>query len=157
MTRIDLNRTNRTGYAAVLGLEAYARTHVDAQLYELIKLRASIVNGCGFCVDMHATEGANRGIPARVLHAVAAWQHAGELLDERQRAVLALTDAVTALGPTSVTDEIWAETARFFTEKQLGSIILAIATINVWNRIAIATGMTPPVDAKHPVADASAR
>lgn len=156
MSRIDLSRTNRTGYAAVLGMEAYARTHVDPQLYELIKLRASIVNGCGFCVDMHATEGAARGIPARVLHAVAAWQHAGELLDPRQRAVLALTDAVTALGPASVTDEIWADAAQHLTEKQLGSIVLAIATINVWNRIAISTGMTPPVDAKHPIAPPAA-
>ncbi len=152
MTRIDMSRTNKTGYAAVLGLEAYSRTHVDGDLYELIKLRASIVNGCGFCVDMHATDGAQRGIPQRKLHAVAAWQHAGALFDERERAVLALTDAVTRLGPDTVTDEIWDAAARFFTEKELGSIVLAIATINVWNRIAIPMEMTPPVDAKHPVA-----
>jgi len=152
MRRIDLSRTNRTGYAAVLGLEAYARTHVDETLYELVKLRASILNGCGFCVDMHATDAADRGVPRRTLHAVAAWQHSGDLLDERQRAALALTDAVTRVGPESVTDDVWEGAARFFSEKELGALVLAIATINVWNRIALATGMTPPVDDAHPVA-----
>ncbi len=146
MTRIDISRTNRLGYAAVIGLETYARTHVEAELYELIKIRASIVNGCGFCVDMHTTAGAKRGISSRRLHAVAAWQHAGTLFDERERAALALTDAVTALGPTTVTDAIWEEAARFFPEDQLGSLVLAIATINVWNRIAISTEMTPPTE-----------
>jgi len=152
MTRIDLSRTNRGGYAAVLALEGYARTHVGKTLYELLKLRASILNGCGFCVDMHATAAAAHGVPARTLHAVAAWHHAGDLLDDRQRAVLALTDAVTLVGPESVTDEVWERAAAFFSEKELGSLVVAIATINVWNRIALATGMTPPVDAAHPVA-----
>lgn len=151
MTRIDMSRTNKLGYAAVIGLESYARTHVDPDLYELLKLRASILNGCGYCVDMHASDGAKRGIPQRKLHAVGAWQHAGSLLDERERAVLALTDAVTKIGPETVTDEIWADAARFFSEDELGSLVLAIATINVWNRIAISTKMAPPVDDKHPI------
>jgi len=152
MSRLDLSRTNRTGYTAVLALEAYSRTHVDRTLYELVKLRASILNGCGFCVDMHATDAARRGVPQRTLHAVAAWQHAGGLLDDRQRAALALTDAVTQVGPASVTDAVWERAASFFSEKELGSLVLAIATINVWNRIALATGMVPPVDDAHPVA-----
>ena len=151
MSRLDLSRTNRTGYAAVLALEAYSRTHVDRALYELVKLRASILNGCGFCVDMHATDAARRGVPQRTLHAVAAWQHSGDLLDDRQRAALALTDAVTQVGPGSVTDAVWERAAAFFSEKELGSLVLAIATINVWNRIALATGMVPPVDDAHPV------
>lgn len=83
---------------------------------------------------------------------MAVWQHAGDLLDARQRAVLALTDAVTRLGPETVSDDVWNRAAEFFSDKELGSIVLAISTINVWNRIALATGMTPPVDAAHPVA-----
>ncbi|GGH35964.1 carboxymuconolactone decarboxylase family protein [Microbacterium album] len=152
MTRINIGRTNKLGYAAVIGLEGYVRSALDAELYELIKLRASIVNGCGFCVDIHATDGRKRGIPERKLAAVAAWQHAGALLDARERAVLALTDAVTRLGPDTVTDEIWGAAAEHFDEAQLGAIVLAIATINVWNRVAIATEMEPPLDAKHPLA-----
>ena len=151
MTRIDISRTSKLGYAAVTGLEAYSRTHVDKHLYELIKLRASLLNGCGFCVDMHATDGAKIGIPQRKLHAVGAWQHSRSLFDERERAVLALTDAVTQLGPTTVTDEIWDAVAAHFDDGELGDLILAICTINVWNRIAIATEMEPPVDGKHPV------
>ena len=149
--RIDMSRTNKLGYAAVIGLEAYSRKSVDASLYHLLKLRASILNGCGFCVDMHATDGAKHGIPQRKLHAVAAWQHSRSLFDERELAVLALTDAVTELGPTTVTDEIWNAAAQHFDEGELGALVLAIATINVWNRIAIATEMEPPVDDKHPV------
>lgn len=68
MTRVDMARTNKLGYAAVLGMEAYSRKAVDKRLYELIKLRASILNGCGYCVDMHSTDGARNGIPQRVLH-----------------------------------------------------------------------------------------
>jgi AhpD family alkylhydroperoxidase len=151
MTRIDIGKTNRLGYGAVIALEGYARTSVDAGLHELIKLRASVVNGCGYCVDMHSSDGIRRGMPRRKLFAVAAWQHSRPFFDERELAVLALTDAVTALGPDTVTDEIWDEAARHFDESELGAIVLAIATINVWNRVAIATGMEPPLDAKHPL------
>lgn len=146
-----MSRTSKLAYAAVMGMEAYSRTHVDKTLYELIKLRASLLNGCGYCVDMHATDGAKAGIPQRKLHAVGAWQHAKSLFDERELAVLALTDAVTKLGPTTVTDEIWDAAAAHFDEAELGSLLMAISTINVWNRIAIATEMEPPVDAKNPI------
>ena len=107
MTRIDIGRTNTLGYAALAGMEAYVRTHVDRELLELLKLRASILNGCGFCVDMHATAATKHRVSSRKLHAVAAWQHAGDLFDDRERAVLALTDAITRLDADSVTDEIW--------------------------------------------------
>ena len=152
MTRIDLARTNKLGYAAVLGMEAYSRKSLDPRLSELIKLRASILNGCGFCVDMHATDGAKRGIPQRTLHAVGAWQHAKGFFEEKELAALALTDAVTRLGPDTVTDEIWASAARHFDDGELGALVLAICTINVWNRVAIATRMVPPIDDKHPIA-----
>lgn len=146
-----MTRTNKLGYAAVIGMEAYASRSVEKRLYELIKLRASILNGCGFCVDMHATAGAKRGIPQRTLHAVGAWQHAMNLFQPKELAALALTDAITELGPDTVTDEIWDAAAAHFDDAQLGAIVMAICTINVWNRIAIATEMAPPVDDKHPV------
>lgn len=144
MTRIDIGRTNTLGYAALAGMEAYVRTHVDRELLELLKLRASILNGCGFCVDMHATAATKHRVSSRKLHAVAAWQHAGDLFDDRERAVLALTDAITRLDADSVTDEIWDAAARFFDDSAMGSLVLAISTINVWNRVAISTRMLPP-------------
>ena len=151
MTRIDISRTSRLGYAAVIGMEGHARSAVDRRLLELLKIRASVLNGCTFCVDMHMTDGLRAGIPQRVLVAATAWEHAGDLLDEREKAVLALTDAVTQLGEDAVSDEVWNRAAAHFDDGELGALVLAIATINVWNRIALATRMTPPVDAKHPV------
>lgn len=144
MTRIDIGRTNTLGYAALAGMEAYVRTHVDRELLELLKLRASILNGCGFCVDMHATAATKHRVSSRKLHAVAAWQHAGDLFDDRERAVLALTDAMTKLDADSVTDEIWDAAAQHFDDSGMGSLVLAISTINVWNRVAISTRMVPP-------------
>ncbi len=152
MTRINIGRTNKLGYAAVIGLEGYARKSVDPELLDLIKLRASVLNGCGFCVDMHATAGSKQGMSSRKLHAVAAWQHATVLFDEREQAVLALTDAITNLGPDTVTDDIWDAAAKHFDDGGMGALVLAIATINVWNRIAVSTRMQPPVDALNPVA-----
>lgn len=144
MTRIDMGQSNPSGYSAVLGLEAYSRRNVEPRLYELLKIRASVLNGCTFCVDMHTTDGLAAGIPQRVLTAAVAWEHAGDLLDEREKAVLALTDAVTQLGQNAVGDEVWDRAAAHFDEEQMGALVLAIATINVWNRIAIATRLTPP-------------
>lgn len=152
MTRIEISRTNKLGYAAVIGMEAYARKAVDRRLFELLKIRASVINGCTFCVDMHMTDGLKVGIPQRVLTAAAAWEHAGDLLTDREKAVLALTDSITKLGDSAVPDSVWNAAAQFFDESEMGALVLAIATINVWNRVAIATRMTPPIDAKHPVA-----
>ena len=151
MTRIDLSSTNPLGYAAVTAMEGYARKSVDKRLLELIKIRASVINGCTFCVDLHMTDGLKAGIPRRVLTVATAWEHAGELLEDRDRAVLALTDALTRLESPGMSQEIWDAAAAFFSDSELGALVLAIATINVWNRIAIGTGMTPPVSAKDPV------
>lgn len=151
MGRISINSTNTLGYAAVIGMEAYARKSVDPVLYELLKIRASVLNGCTFCVDMHTTAGLKAGIPQRKLTAAAAWRHAGALFDGRERAMFALTDAVTRLDADSVTEAIWDEARRWFSESELGALVLAISTINVWNRIAVATGMAPPIDAKNPL------
>src|SRR5699024_1604338 len=97
MPRIEMSRTNRLGYAAVIGMEWYARKSSDPLLYDLIKVRASSLSGCDYCVHMHSTDGQKRGIPTRKLFAVAAWQHARNIFDAREQAVLALTDAVTKL------------------------------------------------------------
>ncbi|GAA2905042.1 AhpD family alkylhydroperoxidase [Microbacterium keratanolyticum] len=152
MTRISIGQTNKLGYAAVIGMEAHARKSVPVDLLELLKLRASILNGCGFCVDMHATAGLKHRIPSRKLHAVGAWRHAKALFTERELAVLALTDALTLLAPDGVSDDVWQEAARHFDDGELGALVLAISTINVWNRIAIATEMQPPIDEKNPIA-----
>lgn len=131
------------GYQAVLGLEQYVRSTVDPTLLELVKTRASMLNGCAFCLDMHTRDALAAGEDARRLFALSAWREA-PFFDERERAALALTDAVTRLGEEGVSDEVWDNARKHWSEEETANLVLAVATINVWNRIAVATRMRPP-------------
>ncbi len=107
---------------------------------QLIELRASQINGCAVCLDMHSRELRNLGESDQRIFTAAAWREAPYFTDA-ERAALALTEAITRLAdrPEAVSDEIWDEAARHYDEKQLGALVLAIATINTWNRINAAT------------------
>lgn len=130
-------------YDAVLTLEKYAASHVDPTLYELVKLRASMINGCGFCIDMHSHDALKAGETPQRLFELMAWREVGCFTD-KERAALALVDQATRLGEEGVTDEVWDEANAQFTEEEVANLLIAIATINVWNRIAIPTRMQPP-------------
>ncbi|GAB3159380.1 carboxymuconolactone decarboxylase family protein [Micromonospora sonneratiae] len=142
--RMDLTRVAPEAYQAVFGLEKYVRANVEHTVLELVKLRASILNGCSFCVDMHSRDALAAGESSRRLFAVAAWREA-PFFDERERAALALTDAVTRLGEHGVPDEIWDRAREVWAEKELADLVLAIATINVWNRLMVTTRTPPPI------------
>ena len=142
-TRMDLFAVAPDGYKAVSGLEVYSRRHIDTDLYELIKLRASMLNGCSFCVDMHATDWLEHGADVRRVVAVAAWRESPFFTD-RERIVLALTDQVTRLDDDGVTDDVWDAAAKELGDELLADVLIAIATINVWNRIAVPTRKSPP-------------
>ena len=139
MSRLTLTDVAPEAYQAIMGMETYARRNVEPTLYKLIKLRASIINGCGFCVDMHSAEALQQGESSRRLFGVAAWREAAALFTERELAALALTDAVTRLGDDGVPDEVWDRAAQHFDKAELGNLLMAIATINVWNRLAISS------------------
>ncbi len=141
--RMDLAQVAPDGLAAVTGLETYVRRHLDRDLLELVKLRASIINGCAFCVDMHSTDWLGHGEDVRRVMAVAAW-HESPFFSHRERTILALTDAVTRLDEGGVSDDLWAEAAEELGDELLANVLLAIATINVWNRIAVPTRSAPP-------------
>lgn len=145
MARIKIAEVAPEAYHAVLGLEKYIRANVDPHVLELLKLRASMLNGCAFCVDMHSSDALAAGESSRRLFAVAAWREA-PFFDERERTVLALTDAVTRLGEHGVPDEVWDAAAKVWSEKELADLVIAIATINVWNRIAVTSRTEPPPD-----------
>lgn len=126
---------------ALLALGASVReSGVPKRTLELIHLRASQINGCGLCLDMHARDAKKAGETDERLFAVAAWREAPYFTDA-ERAALALTEAVTRLSdvPDPVPDAIWAEAARHYDEPALAALIVAIATINVWNRLNVAT------------------
>ncbi|MGW3605684.1 carboxymuconolactone decarboxylase family protein [Micromonospora sp. NPDC005161] len=130
-------------YQAVMGLEKYVQSNVDHTVLELIKLRASMLNGCAYCVDLHSRDALANGESNRRLFAVATWREA-PFFDERERTALALTDAVTRLGEHGVSDEVWDAAAKVWSEKELADLVMAIATINVWNRIGVTLRLEPP-------------
>lgn len=113
---------------------------ISPQLREMVHLRASQINGCSVCVDMHAKGLKRIGETDERIHAVAAWRDAPYFTDA-ERAALALTEAVTRLSdrPDPVPDELWAEAAAHFDEEGLAALLLSIALINVWNRLNVAT------------------
>src|SRR5438270_12943325 len=122
-----------------LGMSA-EKSGVPARTIGLVQLRASQINGCSVCVDMHARDLKRAGETDERLFAVAAWRDAPYFTDA-ERAALALTEAVTRLSDRAegVSDEVWKEAARHFDEKGLAGLVLAIASVNVWNRLNVAT------------------
>lgn len=140
MARLQMKKSHKLAMAAVLGMEAYSHKAVESPLYELLKLRASLVNGCAYCIDMHSTALRKDGESEERISALADWP-ASELFTDREQAVLALTDEVTRLGEGGVSDQVWDTAHGFFGDKGMGNLVMAIATINVWNRIAISTRM----------------
>jgi AhpD family alkylhydroperoxidase len=131
----------------VLGLnQAAAKAGIDRQLLELIKLRASQINGCAFCVQYHILQGESLGVPVDKLNLVVVWREA-PLFSSRERAALAWTEALTLL-TEGVSDEVFAEASAEFSEKELAYLSSAIASINVWNRLGVAYRWTPPARQK---------
>jgi AhpD family alkylhydroperoxidase len=130
---------------AMLGLgKAVQRTGVSRQLSDLISLRASQINGCSFCVDMHARDLRKAGESDERLFGLAAWRDTPFFTDA-ERAALALTEAATRLSDSAdpVPDEVWDEAARHYDESTLAGVVLAIALINTWNRINVTTEQPP--------------
>jgi AhpD family alkylhydroperoxidase len=121
---------------------AAAKAGIDKQLLELIKLRASQINGCAFCVQFHILQGERLGIAADKLNLVVVWREVA-LFSARERAALAWTEALTLL-TEGVSDEVYAEARAAFSEQELAYLSSAIAAINVWNRLGVAYRWTPP-------------
>jgi AhpD family alkylhydroperoxidase len=134
---------------AALG-QAAAKAGIDKQLLELIKLRASQINGCAFCVQYHILQGESLGMSADKLNLLVVWREA-PLFSSRERAALAWTEALTRLAE-GVSDAVYAEAAAEFSEQELAYLTSAVASINVWNRLGVAYRWTPPARQKTPAA-----
>ena len=123
---------------AMLNLEQYVRTSgLDRTMLELVKVRASQMNGCAYCLDMHTKDARAAGETEQRLYGVAAWREA-PYYTERERAALAWTEAVTQLGPHGVPDDVYDVVEKLFTEPALVNLTLAVIAINGWNRLSIA-------------------
>lgn len=140
-TRMNIAQVDPVAYKAMLGLEAYlATTDIDIKTKELIKIRASMINGCAYCIEMHAKDARQHGETENRIYAISAWRESPLFTDE-ERCLLQLTDELTKLGEHGVSDETYDKALQLFGEKKLAQFIILIVTINGWNRIAISTKM----------------
>jgi AhpD family alkylhydroperoxidase len=143
-TRTPVGKSARDGYRKVVELDAYVTETLEFELVNLVYLRASLLNGCNYCVDAHSTDLINGGVPTRKVFGVATWKES-TFFSESERVAFELTDAITHISG-GVSDDLWARASETFGEKGLGDLILAIGTINLWNRIGISTHLaTPPL------------
>jgi AhpD family alkylhydroperoxidase len=132
--RFALPRSAPAAYRAMLALDG--TVELDSGLRDLVSLRASILNGCAYCVDMHTLDARHRGESEQRLYAVATW-HEAPFFTERERAALALTDAVTRVADTHVPRDVYERAREHFDEAELAQLVWAIVVINAWNRLAI--------------------
>ena len=139
MERMNLAQIDAAAYKAMLGLEKYiAESGLDKTLYELIKTRASQINGCAYCINMHTLDAMKLGETAQRLFLLDAWRET-ELFSEKEQAVLALTEAMTLITKGHVPDEVYHNAAAQLTPGELAAVMMAVVAINSWNRIAITT------------------
>jgi AhpD family alkylhydroperoxidase len=138
--RMEIGRAAPPLHRALVGLGN--QVDLDPRLRELVNLRASILNGCAYCIDIHTKAACRAGESERRLNALAAWREA-PCFDDRERAALALTDSVTLIADRHVPDHVWEEASAYFEAEELAQLVWAITVINAWNRIAITTGMRP--------------
>lgn len=127
---------------AMFALEGAAKKGLDPALVELVKIRASQLNHCAYCLDMHVTDARKAGETEQRIYFLSAWEEAPGAYSEKERAALALTEAVTQL-PAGVPDEVYDRAAAHFEEAELAQLLAMITTINAWNRFAVTTRMTP--------------
>jgi AhpD family alkylhydroperoxidase len=140
--RTKMDEAEPNGYKALFALEGYINsTSLTKTHKELIKIRASQINGCAFCIDMHTKDARKAGETEQRIYALNAWRDT-PFFDEQEQAILALTEEVTLISQ-HVKDETYNKAASLFSKEYVGQLIMAIITINAWNRLAIATGLQP--------------
>src|SRR5690606_19299871 len=138
--RININISEPEALKAMLGLEKYlAKTGISKTLKELIKIRASQINGCAYCLDMHTKDALKYGESNQRIFILSAWKEATEFFTEEEQTALAMTEEITLIHQNGLSKDTYQKAAGLFTENQIAQIIMVIATINAWNRIAVST------------------
>jgi AhpD family alkylhydroperoxidase len=155
--RIEYAKTAPGVRAAMYGLEAYIhQAGLEAPLLELVKVRASLINGCAYCLDMHTKVARSLGETEQRLYAASVWRES-PYYSKRERAALEWTEAITLVSVDHVPNEVYENVRPHFTEKELVDLTLAVVAINGWNRLAVAFRTVPgtfelgrPRDSEHP-------
>ncbi|WP_113663812.1 carboxymuconolactone decarboxylase family protein [Pedobacter nanyangensis] len=139
MKRIDLLSLEPNAYKAMFGLETYLQnTSLQKSHYELIKIRASQINGCAFCLDMHTKDALKIGETQQRIFLLNAWRETS-LFTQEEKILLELTEKITLIQQGGISDELYEKAVNTFGENYLAQIIMATVAINGWNRIAIST------------------
>jgi AhpD family alkylhydroperoxidase len=141
--RININETDPKAYKAMYALEGYlANSQLTKAHKELLKIRASQINGCAFCIDMHTKDALKYGETAQRIFLLNAWQET-ELFTEEEKVVLAMTEEITNISQHGLSDATYKKATQVFDNNYIAQLIMAIVTINAWNRIAISTHLEP--------------
>jgi len=142
--RINISKAiSSDAYKAMYALEHYVqKSSLEHSLLHLIKPRASMLNGCAYCIDMHTKDARADGESEQRLYGLAAWKET-PYYSERERAALLWTDAITLVSETHVPDEVYEQVRKHFNEQELIDLTLAVIAINSWNRLAITTRIVP--------------
>lgn len=141
--RLNINETEPQAYKAMYALEGYLKTtQLNKTHLELVKIRASQINGCAFCINMHTKDALKNGETTQRIFLLNAWRET-ELFTEEEKAVLAITEEVTLIHNHGLSDETYRKAEQLFNSNYIAQVIMAVVTINAWNRIAISTKMQP--------------
>lgn len=141
--RIDINEIEPQAYKAMYALEGYlATTQLSKTQKELIKIRASQINGCAFCIDMHTKDALKYGETNQRIFLLNAWRETN-LFTEEEKVILAITEEITLIHNHGLSDVTYKKAEQFFDKNSIAQIIMAVVTINAWNRIAVSTQLEP--------------
>src|SRR5882724_13232946 len=143
-SRLEPQKASAAAYHAMLALEMSVRksSKLEPSLIELVRMRASQINGCAYCIDMHSKDARAEGESEQRLYALNAWRET-PFFTERERAALAWTEAVTLVAQDHVPDAVYEEAREQFSDEELANLTLAVVTINGWNRLSIAFRVVP--------------
>lgn len=138
-SRVNVQQTEPQAFEAMMGMEEYlSSTGQDARLVELIKIRASQLNGCAYCIQMHADTARKQGETEHRIYAISAWRES-PLFSNKERTLLALTDEMTNISERAVTEKTYNDCQSHFSDQEIAQYIMQIVQINSWNRIVLAT------------------
>jgi AhpD family alkylhydroperoxidase len=143
--RLDFNAVEPSAYTAMDALDQYVHnSSIDKFHQELIRIKASQINGCAFCVDMHSRDARKLGEPEQRIYLISAWREAGNIFSAEERLLLQMTEEITLIHQNGLSDTTYEQAIALFGQQKTAQIIMAIITINAWNRIGVSTKMHPP-------------
>ena len=145
--RINFSKVEPAAYTAMDALDTYIESvPVEQVQKEFIRIRASQINGCAYCVNMHSKDARKAGASEQRVYLVSAWREAGNIFTEEERLVLKMTEEVTLIHQSGLSEETYEKAIATFGEQKTAQIIMTIISINAWSRIGVATEMKPPVE-----------